>query len=220
VAGHLTGPSPPHGPEWPGYVAQVEAGIPSCFRTRDSLLAELVDGLTDATEHYVALGLTRAEAERRAIGDSGPAPVVAHAITEHLGTRYAGRAAAALLLTGPMVGMLWLATLTPGQTPDHLMAKYPLLIPVLICAVASAALTLVVIRAPIPRPWIDPRDLLVIACIAAAASDAVILTSAGVQITHEPGGTPWFIAILAATASVTRLTLTPRAARRALQTRA
>ena len=151
------------------------------------------------------------------VNDSGPAALVADAITEHLVTRHVGRTATTLLLTGPTIGLLWLAALTPGQTPDHLLTRYPPLIPILIGAVASAVLTLRILRRPTRLPRLSPRHLLAVSCVAAAASDIFILATAGTQATQLPGGTLGPVAVLAATASIIRLALAPRAARQALR---
>jgi hypothetical protein len=217
MAGHVTSRLPALSPGLARYVADVEAGIPRWYRRRNSLLTELADGLTDTAEHYLALGISRPEAERRALKDSGPAAVVANAITEHLVTRHVGRTATTLLLTGPTIGLLWLAALTPGQTPDHLLTRYPPLIPVLVGAVASAVLTRIILRKPTRPPLLNPRYVLAVACIAAAASDIFILGAVGVHATHQPVGTLGPVAVLAATASIARLALAPRAARQALR---
>jgi hypothetical protein len=221
VAGHLTSHLPALSPGLTTYVADVEAGIPTWCRGRDSLLTELAVGLTDTAEHHLALGVSRPDAERRAVNDSGPAAVVAQAITEFLVTRHAGRTARTLLLTGPTIGLLWLAALTPGQTPDHLLTRYPPLIPVLVTAVASAVLTLLVLRRPTRPTRLNPPHLLAVACVAAAVTDTFMLATAtataGAHATQLPGGTLGPVAVLAATASIIRLALAPRAARQALR---
>ena len=213
MAGHLTSRIPALSPGLTTYVAGIEAGIPSWYRRRDSMLTELADGLTDTVERSLALGVSRRDAERRAVSDSGPAAVVAHAITEYLVARHVGRTATTLLVTGPTIGLLWLAALTPGQTPDHLLTHSPLLIPVLVAAVASAVLTLIILRRPTRPPRLNPRHLLAVACVAAATSDTLMLATAGAYLTQQPGGSFGPVAVLAATASIIRLALAPRAAR-------
>ena len=47
-------------------------------------MAELADGLSDAIQPYLERGLTCEQATTRAIGDSGPAPVVASAVSDAL----------------------------------------------------------------------------------------------------------------------------------------
>ena len=66
MAGHLTSRLPPLSPGVTTYFTDVEAGIPTWCRSRDSLLTELAEGLTDTAEHYLTLGVSRPEAERRA----------------------------------------------------------------------------------------------------------------------------------------------------------
>lgn len=219
MAGHLTSRLPDLSPGLITYVADVEAGIPTWCRGRDSLLTELADGLIDTAEHHVALGVNRPEAEQCAVNDSGPAAVVAQAITEHLVARHVGRTARTLLLTGPTIGLLWLAALTPGQAPEHLLTRYPPLIPLLVAAVSSAVLTLHILRQPTRPTRLSPPHLLAVACVAAAASDIFILATASTHATQLPGGTLGPVAVLAATASIIRLALAPRAARQGLRRR-
>ena len=140
MAGHLTSRLPPLSPGLTTYVADVEAGIPSWYRRRESLLTELADGLTDTAERYLALGVSRPEAERRAVNDSGPAALSPRPSPK------SGRPPRGPHRYNPAAHradhrLLWLAALTPGQTPDHLLTRYPPLIPVLVGAVASAVLT-------------------------------------------------------------------------------
>ena len=105
----------------------------------------------------------------------------------------------------------------PRTIPDHLLTRYPPLAPVLVGAVAAAVLTLIILRRPTRPPGLSPRHLLAVACVAAAASDIFILATAGTQATQLPGGTLGPVAVLAATASIIRLALAPRAARQALR---
>ena len=55
------------------YLRDVEAHIPRWRRARRLVLAELADGLIDATQHYLDRGEPQEQAVTRAIRDSGPA---------------------------------------------------------------------------------------------------------------------------------------------------
>ena len=81
----------------------------------------------------------------------------------------------------------------------------------------SAVLTLRILRRPTRLPRLSPRHLLAVSCVAAAASDIFILATAGAHATQQPGGTLGPVTVLAATASIIRLSLAPRAARLALR---
>ena len=50
----------------------------------------------------------------------------------------------------------------PDRPPDHLLTRYPPLIPVLVGAVASAVLTLSILRRPTRPPRLSPRHLLAV----------------------------------------------------------
>ncbi len=209
----------PMAPAVAEYFADLQAQIPGWRLARRPVLAELVDGLNDAIAHYVARGLDADAAAARAVQDSGPASVVAADIADLLATGQARHTALALLLTGPPIGALWLLTLVPGQGPDALLLRIPGLGLLALFAVIAGLLTLI---APGPGSQklshlrLGPRRAAAAACAAAAVCDIVILAAATLQALEQPAATRWVPALSAVTASLVRLTLTQRVARRDL----
>ena len=202
------------------YVADVDARIPRWRRSRRSVLVELVDGLDDAAAHYRALGVDPAAATARAVQDCGPPAVVAAEFTTMLATRQARYTALALLSTGPLVGALWLATLTPDQGPEALLRRVPVLGLLILFTVAAGLLTLAA-TGPTSR-WLpdmvcSPCRATAAACALAAAADVVVLTYATWSTLEQPSATRWLPGLIAVGASLLRCGLTQRIARRDLR---
>jgi hypothetical protein len=190
------------------YLDEVEAAMPPRRASR-AALAELADGLADATEHHLARGAAPAAAAARAVDECGPASVVAARFADVLTTHDARRTATTLLFTGPAVGLLWLVALVPGRTPDVLLSRLPLL-PVLVAVAAAAgALT---IRATGHSPSRLLREQLTAvrtaatACTAAAICDVVVISAAIAVAAPSASARPAVVAAAAAV-SLTRLAL-------------
>jgi hypothetical protein len=221
VAGDLNSPAPqPPSVVLAGYVADVDDRIPGWRRGRRSALRELADGLDDAAAHYRGLGLDPAAAAARAVQDCGPPAVVAAEFTTMLATRQARCTALALLLTGPLIGVLWLATLTPEQAPDALLRRVPVLGFLILSAVAAGLLTLAA-TGPASR-WLpdmvcSPCRATAAACALAAVADVVVLTYATWSTLEQPSATRWLPGLIAAGASLLRFGLTQRIALRDLR---
>ncbi|MFC0865619.1 permease prefix domain 1-containing protein [Sphaerimonospora cavernae] len=90
-----------------GYVAALRSVLrgPGCAK-RD-LLAEARDGLLDAAEAYESDGLSRAEAERRAVEEFGPVPEVAPGFQRELAVGQGRRTALLLFLSVPPMTLMW-----------------------------------------------------------------------------------------------------------------
>jgi hypothetical protein len=137
-----------------------------------------------------------------------------------LATRQARYTALALLLTGPLIGVLWLATLTPEQAPDALLRRVPVLGFLILSAVAAGLLTLAA-TGPASR-WLpdmvcSPCRATAAACAFAAATDVVVLTYATWSTLEQPSATRWLPGLIAAGASLLRFGLTQRIALRDLR---
>jgi hypothetical protein len=218
VAGDLnhlrTGGVPPAPMET--YLRDVEGRIPRWRRARRAVLAELADGLCDAAEHYVARGVSPDQAAARAVRDSGPAPVVAQAISEVLSAAQARTTAAALVLTGPVVGMLWLSALVPGRPPSALLVQRPGIGLSVAAAALFAGLTVLATRfAHLPNPHLTPARTAAIACAAAALCDVSLIAVAVSALTSHSSQLMSPLTVAGA-ASMVRLALTQRVARRDL----
>jgi hypothetical protein len=217
VAGDLnhlrTGGVPPAPMET--YLRDVEGRIPRWRRARRAVLAELADGLCDAAEHYVARGVSPDQAAARAVRDSGPAPVVAQAISEVLSAAQAHTTAAALVLTGPVVGMLWLSALVPGRPPSALLVQRPGIGLSVVAAALFAGLTVLTTRFAHLPTHLTPARTAAIACAAAALCDvSLIVVAVSALTSHSPQLMSPLT--LAGAASMVRLALTQRVARRDL----
>lgn len=201
------------------YLAYLEAQIPGWRLARRPVLAELADGLDDATAYYRSRGLDPDAAAARAVQDCGPVSVVALDFADLLATGQARRTARTLLVTGPLIGVLWLLTLVPGQAPDALLLRVPALgLPVLI-AIVAGVLTLLAtgpVSRLLPHLRLAPCRAAAAACAAAAMCDIAVLATATLSALEDPSTTRWMPGLIAVTASLLRLALTQRVARRDL----
>jgi hypothetical protein len=221
VAGDLTPGRPTKPPSvlLADYLADVEARMPGRGRGRRFALMELADGLDDAVAHYRVLGMNPDTAAARAVRDCGPPSVVAAEFTTVLATGQARRIALALLLTGPLIGLLWLMTLAPGQGPQALLLRVPLLVVLVVVAVAAGVLTMAATGPAIrwlPELGRAPRRATATACAAAAVSDIAVITFAIWSALEEPSDVRWMPGLIAVAASLLRFTLTQRIALRDL----
>jgi hypothetical protein len=199
------------------YLSSIEAQIPRRSRARRALLAELADGLSDAVQHYVDLGMTCEQATIRVIDDSGPVSVVARAARDVLADGQARLTAVALLLSGPVIGLLWLRTLVPGQWPSALLLRHPPIAVLVVTTIAFGALAVLEgspTLSSLGMPHGTPAHYAATACASAALCDLYLLMSAAFLLTDRAdlGVT----GLLAGTASLVRLALVQRIARRDL----
>lgn len=89
------------------YVAQLGAALSGPRRRKADLLTEARDGLIDATEALEADGLSRLEAERRAVEDFGELAEVVPGYRAELGFSQGRRAATALTLVLLAQPIIW-----------------------------------------------------------------------------------------------------------------
>lgn len=200
------------------YLRDVEAGIPQWRRGRRRAMAELADGLDDATNHYCSEGMDLEAAAARAVEESGPAQLVASEFGAVLANRQARLTALTVLLTGPLVGVLWLTVLAPGRAPDALLLRFPVLAGLVMATVVAGVLT-VLATGPSPE-WLppvtlSPRRTAAAACATVALCDVVVLTIAALAAADR-SGVPLMPGLAAAAASLVRLILAQRVARRDL----
>jgi HAAS len=126
------------------YLADVAPQLHGPRRRRAAILAELRDGLDQATEDNIAAGLPPDHAVAAAITQFGTPQAVADAFSGELATAYARRTIALFIVTGPLVGIWWLLLLQPSPWRAGLialLAAIPVL-PLLIAAIATAGGTL------------------------------------------------------------------------------
>ncbi|MFB4269662.1 hypothetical protein [Nonomuraea sp. GTA35] len=170
-------------------------------RLPNQAVEELADGLAEAYEaHLAALGEPGAAA-RAAIAEFGDAEVITAAFVRNSPWR---RTAMALLATGPIMALLWGATLISAQ-----MWTWPIAPPLRIAyglALAATVLTLLgVVREK--HAYRRTQSATLVAVSALILLDAGMLTAAVVSMPALP---PWPLA-LAVPASLIRITLSVRA---------
>jgi hypothetical protein len=126
------------------YLDDLSARLLGPRRRRAQILAELRDGLDQATDKHRAAGMSAQQAQTAAVAQFGSPPVVADAFAGELATAYARRTTALYVITGPLVGIWWLLLLRPDPWRAGLIAllvAIPVL-PLIILAIATAAGTL------------------------------------------------------------------------------
>src|SRR5450755_1014937 len=109
----MSRPGPPAhtaGPAVEGYLAEVTARLPGAARAQEGIVGELRSGLLDAADAHRSAGLPPAQATRAAIREFGSPARVAEGFRAEIAAGQARRVAVALLVTGPLVGLLWIAT--------------------------------------------------------------------------------------------------------------
>jgi hypothetical protein len=214
------------------YLAAVAAQLTGPPSARAAVTDELRDGLMEALETHHARGCSPQEATVAAIAEFGDPDTVAAAFGPELGAVQARRVAVGLLVTGPLVGLTWIAAVVVNNLPPwrHQLIGPWLALPLvgLALAVAGPALGLTVaatgrlgrrLGRVVRRATLPPTA----AAVAALAAVVADLTLLGILTGHtltSPGSYVWAPVIVAAGASLTRVTLAGRAARRCLATRA
>jgi hypothetical protein len=220
------------------YLAEVGARLPGPARERAGIIAELRGGLLDAVDAYRDAGLDpadMADAAAAAIGEFGDPGRIAAAFGPGLALSQARRVALTLLVTGPLVGLLWGTAATASHIgsrhvpPWHWVGALPgsLMVFPLAAAIAIAVWTALFTIAATGRAtrWLPDRPRLApgtaaVAGFGAAAADVALFVLLASQLTVAPGALAAAPAAAAAAASATRLFLAGRAARRCLTTRA
>jgi hypothetical protein len=216
-----------------GYLAAVTAQLPGPAAARVAVTDELRDGLLEALEAHQARGCSPQDATAAAIAEFGDPDTVAAAFGPELAAVQARRVALGLLTTGPLVGLTWIAAVAVNALPPwrHQLTGPWLALPLVGLALAVACPTLGLTVAATGRLGrrlgggfrrrvaLAPTAAAV-AGLAAVLADLTLLAILGGQAFASPGSLVWAPVIVAAGASLTRVTLAGRAARRCLATRA
>lgn len=197
------------------YLAAIAARLPGPRRARTAAITELHDGLCDDYEYHRGHGLGSVKAANEVITDSGPVHVVATAYAGVLADLQARRTGQAFLFTGPVIGLLWLFALTPGERPDTLLLTIPPLGFLVVAAALAGVLTLAATGTHARRlrqiPHL-PQLGAVSACVAAAAGDVAVLTAGAGPVLGDLS-TTWAVFAFAVAASLLRLAYSQHAAR-------
>ena len=214
------------------YLAAVTTQLTGPPAARAAVTDELRDGLLEALEAHQARGCSQTEATAAVIAEFGDPGTVAAAFGPELGAVQARRVALGLLVTGPLVGLAWMAAVVVNALPPwrHQLIGPWLALPLvgLALSVAGPALGLTVaatgrlgrrLGRVVDRATLPPTA----AAVAALAALVADLTLLGIITGHaltSPESFVWAPVVLAASASLTRVTLAGRAAHRCLATRA
>jgi hypothetical protein len=215
------------------YLAAVTAQLTGPPAARVAVTDELRDGLLEALETRQGRGCSPQEATAAAIAEFGDPRMVAEAFGPELAAVQARRVAFGLLATGPLVGLAWIAAVAINALPPwgHQLTGPWLALPLvgLALAVAGPALGLTVaVTGRIGRRLGGgfghrsalPPTAAAVAGLAAVLADLTLLAILGGQVFASPGSLVWAPVVVAASASLTRITLAGRAARRCLATHA
>lgn len=212
-----------------GYLAAVAARLTGPAAVRAAIADELRDGLLEALAAEWARGCSHQQAARAAIEEFGDPRTVAAAFAPELGAVQARRAALGLLVTGPLVGLAWIAAVAVNALPPwrHELTGPWLALPLvgLALVVAGPALGLTVattgrLGGRLGRRATFPPAAAAVAGLAAVAADLTLLAIVTGQALTSPAPQVWGPLVLAAAASLTRGALAGRAARRCLAARA
>jgi hypothetical protein len=214
------------------YLGAVTARLAGPAAARVAITDELRDGLLEALEAHQGRGCSQAEATAAAIAEFGDPAAVAAEFGPELGAAQARRVALGLLVTGPLVGLAWIAAVAVNALPPwrHQLIGPWLALPLVgvALAVAGPALGLSVattgrlsrrLGPVVPRATL-PLTAAAVAALAAVVADLTLLGIISGHALTGPGSPVWAPVVLAASASLARVTVAGRAARRCLATRA
>jgi hypothetical protein len=206
------------------YLEGIDARLDAPGRACAEILDELRDGLHAAVERRLAAGVAPDVAASDAIREFGPPDVVAAALEADLLAARARAIARRMFTTGPLVGLLWIATLAPPfLTGPGVPAAATIAVAVVLLA-AATSLTAATLTLQGPRlvalrqvAWFERMTPTTIAIATTATTfiDVAALTVLIVTLSaHVMPPSAAAVAAGAAAASIIRLPLTARAASR------
>jgi hypothetical protein len=214
------------------YLAAVAAQLTGPAPAKAAITEELRDGLLETLAVHRERGCAPQEATEAAIAEFGDPDTVAAAFAPELAAVQARRVALGLLATGPLVGLAWIAAVAANGLPpwrQQLTGPW-LALPLvgLAMLVACPALGLTVAATGrlarrlgrLGRRASLPATAVVVAGLAAVVVDLTMLAMMAGQALTTAGPDVWAPIVMAAGASLTRVTLAGRATRRCLATRA
>ncbi len=201
-----------------GYLSQMANDLVASAATRAAVIEEISDGLLESVASHRERGLPEAEAERAAIAEFGAPGMIAAAFRQELGARQARRSALALMTSGPIVGIAWLAGAVLSSLPParhHLIGPWwaLLLVGVAIAVGIPGLIVTIVATGRMGLRLTLPPDLpakaVSIASAAAVATDAAMLTIAVLYLAMT-SASPLFPLAPAIVASLVRICLASR----------
>lgn len=209
------------------YTAELAAGLAGPRPVRAAIVAEIADGLTETTAAHQRSGLPPAAAARAAVAEFGDAQLIAAGFGPELAADTGRRIGLGLLATGPLVGLAWLGTAlassdTAGISPPAGLLVLAIVFGAILTVAVPAAGVSVLATGRVSR-WLPIGSATAptaagLAAMLCMAVDLLLLVGLVAWATTH-GGLAWPPAVLAATASASRLTLAGRAARRCVAAR-
>jgi hypothetical protein len=218
------------------YLAEVAGRLPGPRRAHTAIVTELRSGLCDTADAYRGAGLSQAQAAGQAVAEFGDPAEVAAAFRPEIAARQARRLVLIVLVTGPLVGLLWVATGLTSQLgirfapPWHWTGVPPVLLAGLCLVAVTVGVTAWAVFVGIATTgrltrWLAtrPRQAPTAAAIAgfsAVGADALGLALLAAELVAAPGRLSPLLASAAVVASVARIVFARRGARQCLALRA
>lgn len=217
------------------YLTTLSAELPGSAREREDILAELRGGLLDAAASYRRSGLGAVAAARAAVAEFGEPGVVSAAFRPGLAATQARRVAATLMVTGPLIGLLWSGAAIASHigvrmalpwhwagAPSALAVVFPVAVVAVLAAIWAAGFTVAATgRAsrwlPV-RPALPPAGA-ALAGLCAVVADVLMMILLCSALASDPGALAPVPVGVAAAASLSRLILARRASLRCLAAR-
>jgi hypothetical protein len=207
------------------YLEELADALIGSSAVRTAVVTEIGDGLLESADAYLARGLEPAEAARAAIAEFGQPRAVTAEFNREIGAGQARRTALALMTSGPLVGLAWIAGAVLASLPP---ARYQLSgpwqgLPIVGLALIVAGPSMVVavvstgrlgLRLTLPASL--PLRAAGIAGVAALAADATLLAMLGLYALMTSVSMPLLLMAPSVAASLTRLGLAARASRACL----
>jgi hypothetical protein len=178
------------------YLAALAARLPGSRRTRDAVLDELRDGLSELAARHADDGRPPRAAAEAAVAEFGTVDEVAAAFAGELVTRQARQIIAALIITGPLVGVWWLLLLSPAGVPALPLIGAAVLTGLLVLATTGGLTRWLPSTAPARA--LTGATAVVVACV---VGDVGMLTTLAIGSDAEFG----VVAVVAVLASLIRL---------------
>jgi hypothetical protein len=173
------------------YIADLDGRLRGRPRAKLDLLTEARDSLEDAAACYRDAGLCEDEAQRKAVRDFGPAPVIARDYQAELAAAYGARTLRSILFVLPLVHLLWDGTRMSWVGPWHNLGGPPpawyypfaLINDSMVWAVAIPAVLALLVGRLMARRAVDSRLIArCAACVAYGVVGACALALLGLVI--------------------------------------
>jgi len=190
------------------YLAELSRGLRCRGAPATDIEDEVTDGLLETFDSYWRTGLAPADAARAAFADFGSPRAVAAAFRAETKRTETHRLGRRLLVTGPVVAMLWLTAMLASTVPPLQRDPWMLLV------VAVAALLIGAPAAAFTVAASRPAGRLLLAAVASPAAavssatattaDVTLLVVVTAHVVLLNGHLAWVLVLLASLASVLR----------------